>query len=121
MSFWLLALGALPPLLLIRFFGMKYLRAKMRPSIRGRHRIYLATTIHARFQPISHSFRYPLFYAGIYVNQVTGNKVKGVPSWLFAVDRPALFSIRTRDYLQGKDSRSLHDKLFELLKQSVCL
>lgn len=116
----ILILGSIPPILLLRYLGLKYLTSRLRiPIHRRSHRVYLAETTHARFHPVSHSFRYPLFYVGILFDRESIFEAKDVPKWLFGFNRRALFSIRSGDYLEQSGELKLNKQFFGLLEKSV--
>ncbi|KAI8924804.1 hypothetical protein BC831DRAFT_551102 [Entophlyctis helioformis] len=61
--------------------------------------LYLATTTHARFRPVRHSFKYSLFYLGFDIDALDAAEPARLPSWLFAHNRSALVSLWDADYL----------------------
>ncbi|KAJ3005181.1 hypothetical protein HKX48_000833 [Thoreauomyces humboldtii] len=71
------------------------------------HRVYTASTYHARYKPVHHSFRYPLFYFGLDLDRGDVQLSEGGGGggrWLVAWGRRAVFSVRCEDHLGGAKS-----------------
>ncbi|KAJ3175259.1 hypothetical protein HDU87_006341 [Geranomyces variabilis] len=66
------------------------------------HKVYFAQTYHARFKPVRHAFKYPLFYFGIDLDADDQQSRRGWRSWLWGWGWPALFSIYAKDHLRGE-------------------
>ncbi|TPX62896.1 hypothetical protein PhCBS80983_g00077 [Powellomyces hirtus] len=91
------------------------------------HKVYLAQTFHARYQPVRHSFRYPVFYFGVDLDKEV--EVPRYSRWLIGWGRKALFSVYAKDHLKGEDTnkedalkqglelRQLKVKLLDLLEK----
>ncbi|KAJ3416391.1 hypothetical protein HDV05_001959 [Chytridiales sp. JEL 0842] len=76
-----------------------------RGSQRNQHKIYLATTFHARFKPKPHSFKYPVIYFGLNLDALESPPPSSIFSrWIFGYNRPSLFSVYNRDYLGSVNS-----------------
>ncbi|KAI8916071.1 hypothetical protein EDD86DRAFT_244027 [Gorgonomyces haynaldii] len=71
-------------------------------------KLYLAQTVHCRFHPKFHSFKYPLFYVGLSLGQ-------SLP-WFMSFNKWNILSIRESDYLDDKPGLILN-KLTHHLKQ----
>ena len=62
-------------------------------------RIYRGTVYHNRLEPTGHAFHYPIFFFAFDVDSLTDtNRLR-----LFGYNRPALFTLRDRDYLDQPD------------------
>ena len=76
-------------------------------------RLFLCSTTHTRFSPVRHSFSYPLLCSYIQLDSVTN-------TLFFAVDKWAIFHIRSKDYLGSPPgAQSLREKLRWHLNQHV--
>jgi uncharacterized protein len=69
-----------------------------------------ASVFHARWRPRRNAFRYRAFYLAVPVSEFR----RGRPSPLLAIDRPGLFSLRTRDYGDRKGAPA------DWIKQTLC-
>ncbi|KAJ3158733.1 hypothetical protein HDU86_002698 [Geranomyces michiganensis] len=93
------------------------------------HKVYFAETYHARFKPVRHAFKYPLFYFGIDLDADDGQSPRAWRSWLWGWGWPAIFSIYARDHLKGEaaplgrsassatELRHLKEKLLDILTE----
>ncbi|OAJ39923.1 hypothetical protein BDEG_23720 [Batrachochytrium dendrobatidis JEL423] len=72
--------------------------ARLGDSAIADHKLYLATTTHARYYPVRHFFKYSLFYAGFDLDALAAEK-SGFPKWLFGHNRRAIVSLWDCDYL----------------------
>ncbi|KAJ3119938.1 hypothetical protein HK098_005002 [Nowakowskiella sp. JEL0407] len=60
------------------------------------HKIYLASTTHSRLHPVTHTFKYPLFYFGIDLDTI--NSIPAV--WpFFSFNGYSIFAFWEKDYL----------------------
>lgn len=76
-------------------------------------RLFLCSTTHTRFSPVRHSFSYPLLCSYIRLDSV-------INTVFFAVDKWAIFHIRSKDYLGSPPcGQSLREKLRWHLNQHV--
>jgi cyclopropane-fatty-acyl-phospholipid synthase len=63
--------------------------------------IYPGRVMHARLGAVEHRFDYPVWYLAVDLDALPSLSRS---SWLFAYNRPALFSLRDADYLDGEGS-----------------
>ena len=78
-------------------------------------RLYIADVMHARFFPVAHRFRYPVFTFAIDLDELPelDRQLRG-----FGYNRPALVSIRDRDYLRGDGT--IKERLMRFLRETGC-
>ena len=80
-------------------------------------RVFDGYTVHARFKPVHHSFRYPLFYAAIVLEELP--RISQHLPLLFGYNRRwRPFSILDSDYL-GPGPGSIRAKLVATVTQHV--
>ncbi|KAJ3116434.1 hypothetical protein HDU96_009691 [Phlyctochytrium bullatum] len=82
----------------------------------AKHKIYLGSTSHARIDPQSHRFSYPVFYFGLDLDSIARDTPRGV---LFASEKRAVFSVYSEDYLGPVPGRSLGSDVATSIKQKV--
>jgi len=78
-------------------------------------RLYHAQVVHARFAPVPHRFHYPFYTFAFDLDELPDldRAVTG-----FGYNRPALLTLRDRDYLRG--AGSLREKLMRFLRDAGC-
>ena len=73
--------------------------------------IFRGEVMHARRRPATHAFVYPVFFIRLPVDHGAS-----LDTTLFSVDRPNLFSVRTRDH-GPRDGGELHPWIRDLLRR----
>jgi cyclopropane-fatty-acyl-phospholipid synthase len=78
-------------------------------------RLYLAHAMHARYTPVEHRFRYPVFTFAFDLDELLelDRTVRG-----FGYNRRALLSLHDRDYLRG--AGTIRERLMRLLQEAGC-
>jgi cyclopropane-fatty-acyl-phospholipid synthase len=78
-------------------------------------RLYIANVMHARFSPVKHRFRYPVFTFAFDLDELPAldRSVRG-----FGYNRRALVSLRDRDYLRGEGT--IRERLMRFLREAGC-
>jgi cyclopropane fatty-acyl-phospholipid synthase-like methyltransferase len=78
-------------------------------------RLYVANAMHARFSPVEHRFRYPVFTLAFDLDELPAldRTVRG-----FGYNRRALVSLRDRDYLRGQGT--IRERLLRFLREAGC-
>lgn len=84
------------------------------PAARGEPLLFTGRVVHARLQPRTHAFSYPVFFLRFRVGEEAG-----LARWLFSVDRFNLFSFHRRDH-GPRDGSDLHGWIRELLDREGC-
>ena len=74
--------------------------------------LYRGEVVHARHRPVRNAFRYPVFFIRLPI----GADARVGGSGLFSVDRPNLFSVRTRDH-GPRDGGDLEHWIRDLLRR----
>jgi cyclopropane-fatty-acyl-phospholipid synthase len=78
-------------------------------------RLYIANAMHARYAPVPHRFRYPVFTFAFDLDELPqlDREVLG-----FGYNRPALVSLYDRDYLRGEGT--IRERLMRFLREAEC-
>ncbi len=78
-------------------------------------RLYIANAMHARYAPVPHRFRYPVFTFAFDLDELPrlDREVRG-----FGYNRRALVSLHDRDYLRGEGT--IRDRLMRFLREAEC-
>lgn len=78
-------------------------------------RLYVANVMHARFAPVAHRFRYPVFTFAFDLDELPtlDRTVRG-----FGYNRAALVSLHDPDYLRGEGT--IRERLCPFLRQAGC-
>lgn len=76
-------------------------------------KIYLGYVEHERYHPVSHTFKYPIYFYGLDLDELEGLDQK---LFLFGYNRLRPASIHDSDYLDGTPG-SIKDKLLRMLQE----
>ena len=77
--------------------------------------LYEGRVTHSRFQPVAHSFRFPLCMAYLDLDELTDALA---PLWMWSEERPNLACFRRSDYL-GDPDQPLQDCIRETVKKKT--
>jgi len=78
--------------------------------------IFQGNVMHARLQPVKHSFVYPVYFLSLDLSEL---EELDQSLWLFSYNKVNLTAIHDQDYLND-NSDSIYTKLISFLKQKNC-